>query len=228
MQAALTARFGAALFEPCTNMHVLLNSVLFTSKRAATAPWYICAVRRSTSSRRTPMLDTDVSWAVGDIMALQAQLRLCAGQLEKYEPNVPPELLDPVHLVSEIRRKFDAYHPASARTPPLHSRDDATNTLCQQHGDIWNGVDSDEVADNSLRACCEHVLVAAMGAQYQAYCREQSYCALLAVRHALLGAHIGSRWEDLVRPAVQETIVWHILCEHLTAMQHDIRLRLQN
>jgi len=129
--------------------------------------------------------------------------------------------------VRNIRRRFDEYYPVHARAPPVASRDNATNTLCQVHCDIWNSVDSNEITDNSLRACCEHVLVAAMGTQYKAYCREQSYYAILAVRHALLGAHHASRWEDLARPPMQETIVWLILCEHFTTVQPRSRVFLR-
>jgi len=174
------------------------------------------------------MVDTASSDAIGDdTMAVRAQLRLCRDRLEKYEPNVACDVLNPSHLVCDIRRIFDEHHPLQSRAQPIPSRDYTGDTLCQAHGDIWNGVDSHGATDNSLRACCERVLVAAMGGKYHTYCREQSYCAIQAVRHALLGARLATRWEELARPPTQETIVWHILREHFTVMQHDIRMRLE-
>lgn len=176
----------------------------------------------------TRMLDTEAGEAIrDDNMALRTKVSLCLERLKKYEPNVACNVLDPVHLVRDIRRNFDRHHPVQSRASPLTSHHHASDTLCQAHGDIWNGVDCDVVADTSLRACCEHVLVAAMGLQHQAYCREQSYCAILAVRHALLGAHLATPSKQCVCPPTQETIVWHILREHLAAMQQDIRLRWQ-
>jgi len=164
-------------------------------------------------------------------MSQQPRLLQHVHRLAKFEPRITAEAIDVPSLVAHIRRIFDEHHPAHTRAPPVTSHQHAADPLCQLHGSIWNGAESDSAPVTSLRACCQLVFIQVLGVQVTAYCQEQSYTAISSIRHALIGAYLASHWCDLSQRCIQENIVWHVLGEHLTIMKLDLQLlqqQLQN
>ena len=172
-------------------------------------------------------IGTDVQRGVpggfaNETLALQAQVNELKALLAHHRPPITDaaDKINPTELQEMVCELFDKKHHPDSRLAPVPNEDEADTPLGMRsiwsnHNYCWQ---DDGLAQNSLQAVIMQVLKNALGDMCAEYCETQSHKAIIAARHALLGAYEASVWNIFSDQQLQEHIVWQAINNHFHAM----------
>jgi len=162
-----------------------------------------------------------------ETLTLQTRVTRLENALQKYEPMISHDEINPAFLLKKIMTHFDEEYPPDTRQAPVPQEGDARSPFSTPHGDIWSGTNLTpdvNYQDHSLRAIIEEEFMEAIGKDFRDYCYEQSFKAISTIKHALVGAYMASQWINFSVQKRQEYVLWQALLNHMVLMKEDLEL----